>query len=93
MFGDRGASSHTHPGPPGPRGVKGDPGIDDMSRCIPDLTLEQFQKNETCCFLLTDPAEDFTKTAGDAYLTWISRSGSKLNDIQKGASYLKEAHR
>ena len=84
VFGDRGASSDNKPGPRGPRGVKGDhrkSGIDDMCRWIPDLTLEQFQRNETCCFLLTNPAKDLIKTAGGAYVTWISRSGSKTNAI------------
>ena len=78
VFGDRGASSDgSQPGPRSPRGVKGDPGksgIDNMCRWIPDLT-EQFQKNETSCFQLTDPAKDLTKTAGGAYVTWLSRSG------------------
>ena len=85
VFGDRDASSNTQPGPRGPRGAKGNPrksGIDDICRWIPDLTLEQFQKNETCCFQLTYPAKDLTKSAGGAYVSWISRSGSKMNAIQ-----------
>ena len=40
------------------------------------------QKSETYCFLLTDPAKHLTKTAGGAYMTGISRSGSKKNAIQ-----------
>ena len=50
----------------GPQGSKGDPGrsgIGDMCRWIPNLTLEQFQKNETCCFKLTDPAKDLQNPA------------------------------
>ena len=43
-------------------------------KCLfPYLTSEQFQRNETCCFLLTDPIKDLTKTA-DKYVTWVSRS-------------------
>ena len=42
VFADRGAPSDGQPGPRGPRAVKGDPGIDDMCRWIPDLTFEQF---------------------------------------------------
>ena len=71
IFGDRGVSSDDQqPGPRGHRGVKGYPGrsvIDDMCRWMPDLTLEQFQKNETCCFRLTHPAKDLIKTVAGAY--------------------------
>ena len=77
VFGDRGVSSDGQSGPRGPRGDTEKSGINGMCRWIPDLTLQQFQRNETCCcFLLTDPAKDLTKTA-DKYITWISRSGSK----------------
>ena len=98
VFGDRGASPDTRPGPCGPRGTKEDPGksgIEDMCRWIPDLTLEQFQKRETCCFLFKDPAKDLTKTAGGAYVTWISRSGSKMNGIYKPSEkvlYISKTH-
>ena len=51
-----------------------------MCQWIPDLTLGQFQKNETCCFLLTDPAKDLIKT-DDEYVTWISQFVSKKKAI------------
>ena len=86
IFGDRGVSSDDQhqPGPSGPRGMKGDPGrsgIYDMCRWMPDLTLEQFQKNKTCCFLLTDPRKDLIKTAAGTYVTWISQSVGKKNAV------------
>ena len=28
------------------------------------MTLKQFQKNETCCFKLTDPAKNLIKPGG-----------------------------
>ena len=68
-------------GDQGPKGDSGRSGIAEMYRWIPNLILEQFQKNETCCFLLTDSAKDLIKTA-DKYVTWNSRSGSKMNTIQ-----------
>ena len=71
---------------PGVKGDHGRSGIDDMCRWMSDLTLEQFQKNETCCFLLTHPAKDLIKTAGGAYKTWISRSGSLKMDAIKNPS-------
>ena len=47
-----------------------------MCRWIPGLVLEQFQKNETCCFKITDASKDLHVGAGGAYATWISRSVS-----------------
>ena len=73
-FGDRDASSDNKPGPRGHRGLKGDPGksgIDDMCRWIPDLRLEQFQRDKPAAFLLTDPAKDLIKTADGAFSSWI----------------------
>ena len=87
VFGDAAsaADGDTHPGLRGRRGEKGDPGwsgIDEMCRWIPDLTLEQFQKNNTCCcFLLTDPAKDLKKDASGGYIAWNSRSVSKMNAV------------
>ena len=77
-------------GPPGSRGTKGqkgDPGksghvgIDDMCRWMPDLVVEQFEKNETCCFKITDPSKDLHVDKGGAYIVWISRSELKKNAV------------
>ena len=38
-------------------------------------------ENETCCFLLTDPRKDLIKTAAGTYVTWISQSVGKRNDV------------
>ena len=52
-----------------------------MCGWLPDLTLEQFQKNETCCFKLTDLAKDLIKTGGGEYVNWISCSVSKKKAV------------
>ena len=87
IFGDRESGATGARGPVGPRGLKGvkgdhgKSGINDMCRWIPDLVLEQFQTNETCCFKLTDPSTDLHKDKSGAYVTWISRSASKMNAV------------
>ena len=61
----------------GERGPEGPPGktsgIDDMCKWIPDIVLNQFERNEQVCLLITDPRFDLHK-GDDAYLTWVSRS-------------------
>ena len=68
IFGDRGEDGAIGPvgeiGPRGAKGSKGDPGssgIDDMCRWLPKSVLEQFQKDEICCFTLDDPGNDLLK--------------------------------
>ena len=88
IFGDRGEDGAIGPvgeiGPRGAKGSKGDPGtsgIDDMCRWLPKLVLEQFQKDEMCCFTLEDPGKDLQKGAGGGYSTWLSHSKAKLNAV------------
>ena len=91
IFGDRGGGKEdgaTGPvgetGPRGPKGSKGDPGssgIDDMCRWLSKSVLDQFQKDEICCFTLDDPGKDLKKGAGGGYSTWLSHSKAKLNAV------------
>jgi hypothetical protein len=74
-------------GPEGERGVKGDSGasgkrgIDDMCKWIPGIVLSEYRENESCCFLITDPSKDLEVSKAGAYVTWISRSTSKINAV------------
>ena len=92
IFGDRGGGKEDRAigpvgetGPRGPKGSKGDAGssgIDDMCRWLPKLVLEQFQKDEICCFTLEDPGKDLKKGAGGGgYSTWLSHSKAKMNAV------------
>ena len=91
IFGDRGGGKEdgaTGPvgetGPRGPKGSKGDPGssgIDDLCRWLPKMVLEQFHKDEICCFTLTDPKKDLIVGKGGAYTTWLSHSKVKKNAV------------
>ena len=93
IFGDRGKGNQGlrgAPGPVGPMGARGPKsskgdtgcgGIDDACRWMPKLVLEQYQKNETCCFTLKDPGIDLHVGPGGAYTTWISHSNAKLNAV------------
>ena len=88
IFGDRGEDGAIgavgETGPRGAKGSKGDPGsggIDDMCRWLPKLILEQFQKDEMCCFTLEDPGKYLKKGGGGGYSTWLSHSKAKLNAV------------
>ena len=72
-------------GPKGDRGPAGDrgpsalsTGIEDMCSWIPDIVLDQFEKNEECCLQVIDPKIDLHMGDG-AYISWLSRSKSKKN--------------
>ena len=66
-------------GKPGPRGPAGKDGFD-IVKWIPKFILNQFQKTERCCFVITDPSKDLEKS-GDNYVKWISRSDKKKNAV------------
>ena len=68
------------PGPPGKKGRDGIGGIESIVRWLPQTTLEEFRKNETACFLLTNPSKDLKCESGK-YVRWISRSNSKLDAV------------
>ena len=75
----------------GPRGPKGDRGpqgptgpsgaVDGVCRWLPNIVLNEFQKNEECCFLLSNPKRDLSVGTGRAYVTWHSRSTSKKDAV------------
>ena len=63
-------------GPDGPPGKA--TGIDDMCKWIPDNAINEFERNEQVCLLITNPSNDLHK--GDkVYLTWVSRFTLGLN--------------
>ena len=68
------------PGPPGKKDRDGIGGIESIVRWLPQTALEEFRKNETACFLLTNPPKDLEFESGK-YVKWISRSNSKLDAI------------
>ncbi len=109
IFGDRGKGNQGLRGVPGPvgptgargsKGSKGDTGrggIDDACRWMPQLVLEQYQKNETCCFTLADPKKDLLKGPGGVYTTWISHTNVKKNAVaddhpSKHVIYISKPH-
>ena len=73
----------------GAKGDKGDPGksgIDDVCRWMPNIALNEFRRNESCCFTLTDPKKDLLVGQGGGYVKWLSKSKSKHDAIAVRAS-------
>ena len=43
---------------------------------MPNLVLEQFQKDELCCFTLSDPQQDLQVSTDGVYTAWLYRATS-----------------
>ena len=75
----------------GPRGPKGDRGLqgpagasgtlESICRWMPSIVLNEFQKNEESCLLLSNPTKDLSVGTGHTYVTWHSRSTSKKDAV------------